>query len=188
MEAFFCCLCVLSFAACGVQDEDKGSAGATLRDVQSADLAEGEFCRLSTEFRRLLLYNDRGEVIKGYPGHYDVISSRSLDELVFEQEHVADYAKAIEQVVLEAAREIRCAPGKENLTVKIDFVELSLYHSITADQLPRPAQIIYGHSNNVLTGVFGWNPLQVLADQYWLNEGVIIPPDEVFFTYTQFSN
>lgn len=186
IEAFFGCLCALSLAACSAQDEDKGSVGATSQDVQSAELAEGEFCRLSTEFRRLLLYNDRGEVIEGYPGHYNVISSQSLDELIFEQEYVADYAKAIEQKMLDVAGEVRCAPGQENLTLKIDFVELSLYHSITVDQLPQSAQIVYDHSNNVLTGVFGWNPLQILADQYWLHEGVVIPPEEVFFTYTQF--
>jgi hypothetical protein len=197
LVVFFLAACALSGAAQESDLRQHVSSGASARD-----------CQISFDFRRAepvdearqrtiehlrttknlgdRLIDDPGVSIWGVTGNYRLSSASTFADLKFRSSYVAKYADKIESSVIALAREKLCGDGTKKISAQITVIELYFLQDFDLEQAPRYGRLEYNQNQKLLSGVFVWNPRQILADQYWLNTNKLAPDQDKQITAEAF--
>ncbi len=116
-------------------------------------------------------FEEQSESLPEVVGKYLVSSGSTSTDLQFEADYVSAYAAAVEQDFIELGKQELCGTKSEELNIQITFLELSFFEKFDFALVPRYGRADYHKTTNTLSGLFVWNPRQILADQYWLHTG-----------------
>jgi len=169
-----------------LQKLNKGNEHSTDSELSSD-------CKLQTQFRlatriptMIAAYDDRYAVIAGVEGRYELQKSPSTRNFSNIDKYET-YIYSIEDTILKFANGLKCKAEDKSYEIDVTIIPLTIADPFTGDVSKPYGYLNLDKGNQKIQGLFYLNPIQILADQFWLHEGKEVPSEQLSFTPEEFS-
>lgn len=183
-------MCVLVLAGCAerILRHDTLSFHNTVQNTSISN------CELQTQFRlgipipsTVKDYN-KFDSIEGLEGRYALQEASTTRSFTDIQIHHKAYVHAVEDKILSLAKDLNCNAEAKFYAIDVTIIVLNASDSFPGDVSKPYGFLDVSRDRQEIKGQLYFNPIQMLADQLWLDEGKVVPSNKLLFTVEEFSN